>query len=88
MNANDEISLTRDLLQLDIAGMIELDGLLYRVRAADTNTFRLAHVSGTRASSPNSFAAAMSLSGAQILLARSSLRPPRPGATPATTCVP
>lgn len=38
-----------DLLQLDIAGMIELDGLLYRVRAADTNTFRLAHVSGTRA---------------------------------------
>lgn len=37
-----------DLLRLDITGMAELDGLLYRARSVATNSFELAHVSGSR----------------------------------------
>jgi len=44
-----------DLVQLDIAGMTELDGLLYRVYAKTTDTFQLAKLSNDGGISTASF---------------------------------
>lgn len=46
-----------DLILLDIAGMVELDGALYRVYAKDTNTFQLANLANNGAISTAAMAA-------------------------------
>jgi uncharacterized phiE125 gp8 family phage protein len=46
-----------DLILLDVAGMTELDGALYRVYGKDTNTFKLANLSNTDGISTATFTA-------------------------------
>jgi uncharacterized phiE125 gp8 family phage protein len=46
-----------DLILLDVAGMTELDGLIYRVYAKDTNTFQLAKLTNDSAISTAGYTA-------------------------------
>jgi len=46
-----------DLVQLDIAGMTELDGLLYRVYGAETDSFKLANLKANGAISTTGYTA-------------------------------
>lgn len=46
-----------DLIRLDVAGMTEIDGLIYRVYGETTDTFKLANLSNTAGISTWAFAA-------------------------------
>ena len=58
-----------DLILLDIAGMTELDGALYRVYSKSTDTFQLANLSNNGAISTAAFAAFTSGAAQKVAVA-------------------